>query len=306
MGGGGGGGFDMGGAVKGGIGGSLVGMGGAGALLGGSRNNGGFLGQIGTGIANIPGSILPGIFGDPYKQTVNSAGERPEMPGYKSILNGEGKLSDQYRLQGPGNIGARTLDTNAFAANQDALNAIKSRAMSQGDSPWLKMEMQRQALDNMARGDRLGAQNLSQQAQAQSQLAMNGGLSSGARERLAMQGARDLSAARQGLGRDAQMNSLNARLADDQTKMGLLSQVPGMDLGFANQRAGLEQFNLGQLQDTDKFNTSMAQDTNKFNMQNQIGGVQGENQFNAYKYGEAMKGFGAAKQGDAIANAGKK
>lgn len=290
------------------------------------------------------GSVFPGV-GDffkntfvdpignlnPFKDRTPFTPDSPEaimsavekyMPQYESVLTPDKMLADKYKIGTPaaiaaGAINAGRLDTGKLAANQDALNALKARAMAQGDSPWLRMQLDKLGLEELSARDRAASQALSQSAQANAALAMRGGLQSGARERIATGGARDLSAARQAIGRDMATNRLNLGIADDQTKMQLLSQIPGMDLSFADQRAGLEKFNIGtSLEEqranianklaADQFNTQMAQDAAKFNMGNTLGAVQDLNKFNLGKYGEQMKAFGAGKTSEALAKGGKK
>ena len=292
-----------------------MGGGGGGGGIGGAVT--GAVGSLGGSVAQLPGKLLQapgqalgglfggGMFGN-SSSSVNTAGIAPKMEAFKSIADPSGNLGTPYTLQAPGAVNANTLNVNSLSANTDSLNALKSRAMSSGDSPWLQMELQRQGIENTANKDKVANQVMSSNAAAQSNLAMQGGLSSGARERLARGGAQDLNAARQGLGRDAQLSALGARLQDDNTKMGILSQLPSQDLNFANQKAGLEQFNANATNDMNKFNTTNTLNTNQFNTSNAIAANKDLNSFNAYKYAQDMAGYGAAKQGDAIANGGKK
>ncbi len=228
---------------------------------------------------------------DQKKSIEAENGSRPTAAGFNSILTPEGKLGSNYQVAagpeikakpiiGPGSIIPGTvtagsvnadkitggqLDMEKLKANPDALNALKERAMATGDSPWLKMQLQKQGLDETTARDQAGGQALSGSALARSQLGMKGGLSGGAAERIAMNAGRGLNATRQGIGRAGQMDRLNLGIADDQTKMQALSQIPGMDLAFAQQGIDMNKFNIGTTLDVDKTNAGNNLDASKFN-----------------------------------------
>jgi hypothetical protein len=124
---------------------------------------------------------------------------------------------------------------------------------------------------------------------------MNGGMGGGASERAAGNAAREMNAARQGIGRAGQVDRLNLGIADDNTKMALLGQTANIDFGVGQQKLGADQFNSGMIYDTNKTNTA-----------NTIKGVDGENDFNLGKYAEGMKAWGAGQQAAATAGGGKK
>lgn len=285
-------------------------------------------------------------------QMERELGPRPEMAAYKSPLAADGRLSSKYKVATGGTVKAGSvmadkvkadkvtagrLDTKALAADPRALNAMRDRALSQGDSPWLKMQTQKQGLEEMGLRDQAAQQAMSGAAMGRSQLAMKGGLGGGASARLAMSSARDANAARQAIGRQGVSDRLGLGIADDQTKMGLLGQTAGLDLSHAQQAQDMGKFNIGTALDASKTNASnnldaskstalMALDANKTNVANRLGadvhndnqaydasktntaaalgGLSGENQFNMSKYGNDMSGYAAGKQGIAIAKGG--
>lgn len=302
---------------------------------------------------NTPVGPLVGQPSKPGKATVNTAGEAPKLPDLLNALDPSGKLLEQYQIHAgqqitPGKVSAGSVTAgtvnagqlgNNLLGNQDALNALKARAMATGNSPWLDMQLQKQKLDQTNAADNAATQSLQSAAIARNQLAMKGGLSGGARERIAMGSGRDINASRQGISRAGAMDRLNLGVADDQQKMQMLSQIPGMDLAFANQGIDLNKFNtnaaldaskfnVGNQLDASKFNTNLAYDASKTNIGNTLSADQFNsnqaydagktnatnsigalNQNNANKmtgYGAQMTGYAAAKQGDAIANGGKK
>lgn len=282
---------------------------------------------------------LAGLSPDTVKALVDSmTGPRPEIPTFKSALDASGNLASQYQVQaGPavnagsvaaGTVNAGQLDLNALASDTRALDAMRERAMSQGDSAWMKAQLEKQGLEELSARDMAAQQAMSGGVLARSALAMKGGLGGGSSERIAMQMGRDMNAARQGIGRAGQMDRLNLAIADDQTKQALLAQTSGLDLQHGAQRQDMSKFNIGTALDADKFNvgtaldaskfntglkfdadkynSGMQFDANKFNTGNALGALQQDNlgQFGIYQ--EKMKGYAAGKQGDAIANSGKK
>lgn len=240
--------------------------------------------QANAAAKNAPGPPQPG--------TPGYTG--PGGPGgltYKSILNTDGTLQDKYKVAAstakagqataPSPFTAQTYNPTSYSAsttsvagpNQDALNALKSRAMAQGDSPWAALQKQQNELNRTTQMDQAGASALGASDMARSELAMRGGLESGASERIAENSARDLNANRAGIGRAAQSNALNIGISDDQTKMGLLSQLPGIDLANANFNLGQAQFNTGAQNAASQFNAGAANTAGAFNATaaNQVG-----------------------------------
>jgi hypothetical protein len=67
----------------------------------------------------------------------------------------------------------------------------RAGAMGPSSSPWLGMQLNRQTLDQQNATDQAGANAAGQTAQARTGLAMRGGLTGGAGERLAMAGMRN-------------------------------------------------------------------------------------------------------------------
>lgn len=239
------------------------------------------------------------------------------MPEYQGMMQ-DGQLGDQYKIGSvgqvtPGQVQHDYLNPQRFNANQDALNAMKQRSMDPGDSPWLKLQNQKQGFEETAARDRAAQQALAGSRQAESALAMRGGLGGGARERMAQMGGRNLSAMHQGIGRDSAMRRAQLGIADDQTKMAMLSQIPGYDLRFADQKANLEKYNLnrqfdveskniGNQMQADRFNTQLGFDQDRFNALSAQQGNQDLNRFNMDKFGHTIDAYSAGKVSDALGN----
>lgn len=185
-------------------------------------------------------------------------------------------------------IDAGQLDIKALGPDQRGLNAIRDRALSQGPSPWLNMQMDQQKLSELDARDKVSAGAMGANEAANSSLAMRGGLSGGARERGAQNLARSINSGQQATTRAGQMDRLGLNIADENTKMGLLSQLPGMDLANANFNADLNKFNIGTKLSSDTtnaanrlqagmFNTGQANDMSRFN----VGQTNDVSKFNA-------------------------
>jgi|GEM_PF-4672636 len=163
-------------------------------------------------------------------------------PGYEGTRNREtGELLAQYRM-----------DPYAGRAQQ----ALAEQAFAEGESPWLKLQMQQQ---RMGEEDQRGAaQRASQQAlsQAAGTLARTGGLSSGARSSLARQGARDLMTSRQQISRQGMGERLGLQAQD-------LGRREGLVKSFADAESAAKQADIGQL--TGDITRSAAFDVNRYN-----------------------------------------
>ena len=258
----------------------------------------------------------------PVAAPAPAAPAKMPAPSFVSPLNADNQLDSKFTIQGPsdvqfGQVKAGQLDTKGLASDTQALDAMRDRALATGDSPWLKMQVEKQQLGELDSRDRAASQALGSNAVARSQLAMKGGLGGGASERMAKAGARDLNALQQGIGRQGQLDRMGLNIADDQTKTQLLGQTAGLDLAHGAQGQDMAKFNIGTKLGADQFNSTgnfnastfnagMDQDTAKYNQSNELGALAGLNEFNMAKYTEDMKGYAAGKQGDAMAGGGGK
>jgi hypothetical protein len=156
-------------------------------------------------------------------------------------------------------------------------DAGKLNASTIQNSPWMQMAMEKQGADQSKLLDQSVQNQASALAEGRSNLAMRGGLSTGASERLAMAGAN---------------NSANAT-------QNILNQ--GM-----SERAGLGAQNAQMQTGIDQFNAQQTQGANQYNIGQSINDLANQNEQNRFKYGEEMKMKGAAMSGQAIENSGKK
>ena len=143
---------------------------------------------------------------------------RPDRPAFESIRGSNGLLQPQYQLQSQ-------LDPRAMeAARTEGLRPAGQ------ESPWAAIAKQQQM-------DALTRQQQSGLSTAKNQLAMSGGLRTGAAERLAAQSMRGGLAARQDVGSQIKMQ-------DEQNRQRWLQNLPGMEINQANTLQGVDQFNI--------------------------------------------------------------
>jgi len=189
--------------------------------------------------------------GETLRQPISQYDETSGMPliaPYASSRGKDGALLAPYQVQA-GNLG----DANAW-----------------GDLMQGKVQMQTaRAVDDARQASQSATQN------AWSDLAMQGGLSSGARERIATSGARDAMMGAQDARAQGSLNSLEAMLQTE------------------NLNRDASKFNIGNQFQASQINAGSALDDLKgFNTQNQI------------SYQERMKDFTGSKMAQAMAAAG--
>ena len=161
----------------------------------------------------------------------------PEWEDLGTIFDEQGNLMPEYEM------GYNTLDPSSIAG----YSQFEDFATGTGLSPWAIAQQERLGIEEqMQREDvQRGAQSAA--AQAQSQLAMRGGLRSGARERIATSGARDALRARQEVAGQAMLQRADIGSQDAANRQQALQNFVGMG-------ADIEQFNVGQRTAADQFN----------------------------------------------------
>lgn len=211
-----------------------------------------------------------------YRDSVDKAGleqaGQPDKPNFNPISDENGNIiKSGYKLD-PLNI------------NTSALDAIRSQALGTGPSPWLSLQLQKQEADQNTAQGQAGAQNNANAATARSSLAMKGGLSSGAAERLAKTQMSGGNAAYQNVANTGNQNRLNLQIQDQTNRQQLLSQLPQTELQYAQAN----------------------QDTNKFNVQNSLNDLLANRANDVNFYNQGMKAWAAGKTADAQGGGGKK
>lgn len=165
-----------------------------------------------------------------------------------------------------------------------AMNQFREEALRQGPSAWLNQANDRQSLLDLTSRERARKEGAGQAAEGASRLAMSGGLSSGARERLQKEAARNAMMRSQEIGRQGDLNRMQSGIQDEQNRVGMLGQVVGMQNQAIEPELRARQFDVGQ---------NVAEGVRK-------------NDFNMDQYKQKMQQWGALQQAGAIAKSGKK
>lgn len=187
---------------------------------------------------------------------LDSAG-RPLAPGFQTVGDANtGLLRSEYNLTN--NLNTQVLDQ----ARQETLRQPGQM------SRWGQMALSQAQNQN-------AAAMAGQTQQAQNQLAMQGGLRGGARERLASQGMQQQL-------RGNQQTFGNIQMQDEQNRQKWMQMLPGMELQTAQYGAGIQDKNIGRA--LGEINTGRG-------MQQQ-------------QYNEAMRAWGADKTAQAARAAG--
>jgi len=156
-----------------------------------------------------------------------------ESPEYSSILGPDGRLPDDLMVD------------NQY--NNEYMNQLQDYATRQGPSPWLTAQQGLISSQGATARDDLEAQRLGGLQEAQEQLAMRGGLRSGAAERLAGLGMEAKMGESQDLSRALEQQMLEAQLAEEASKVGMMGQLPGMEAQRAQLSGGVQQQNIANL-----------------------------------------------------------
>ena len=153
--------------------------------------------------SSVSGGGGGGGAGIPYYNVAN-----PTAPTYENMRDSEGLLRPEFQ----GSLGS-------------SYSALRDKGMTEGDtrSAGLMRDLSnQQAMNQKDIAQRMNASGVSK---ATDQLAMRGGLRSGAAERLAGQGQRGLMRDVQNIGRQQGLDNLNISLQDEQMKNQLLGKV---------------------------------------------------------------------------------
>lgn len=162
------------------------------------------------------------------------------------------------------------------------LAKFKGEAMRSGPSTWAGLAKQSN-LANVANEKETSARSANAAtAQAMDVIAARGGLSSGARERAATEGAKNALAMGQDISRQGDLNNLQIGMNDESNRIQQLSMLPGMqqsEAGMYTQAKGGD-------------------------ISNQIAEINRRNQYNQNVYNQQMQGWAANQQANATMAAG--
>lgn len=195
---------------------------------------------------------------------------KPISPAWNSLLDENGNLKSQYVF-------------NPNVGDMGAYDKYRAEAMRDpgAQSAWANMMEQKIGKDKLASLDKNIAAQRGQQAQAFSDLAASGGVSSGARERMAMNASRQAMLNSQGINNTADQNLMNTRLQDEQNRVGQLQNASNLDFQ----------------------NRDYLANAQKLNLQNTLNEVLQKRGWDANKYNETMRAWAADKSAQAQAQA---
>lgn len=233
---------------------------------------------------------------DPFRMKF---GNMPDDPTYESLLDASGNLKSGFTLnaQPDGDLQSILGDIRNNLST-DTLSQIKSRATSQGPSQSANYLLDRQGLEQQSALDQLIKGGAGAAATARGTMARSGGLTAGARERMARKAQMADFTGRQGLSRQGQADRLGILANDESQKLDLLKMLPGAE----TQRAA----GFGNLANLNMQDRNYRTDIDKTNISNRLLNAKGQNDYNLKMYEERMKGYAANRTADATENAGKK
>lgn len=241
-----------------------------------------------------------------------------DIPDYVSALGDNNQLQDKYKLMARPDVGFASslgdIQSRLDAAKYDpaALNELTKEALdTSGNSAWETLSKQKQALDEQDARNRAVEQGRSATSSAFSDLASKGGLSNGARERLARTGALSYNQSLQDINRSGMEARADIGTQAEQNRLALLSAAPGAQAQASqvgNQSADIfGKYAEGEdqrQQDLNLANRNYATNVDSTNLTNTLNQLGGLNDYNLGKYQSQMQTYAAQQQAKATAAAG--
>lgn len=241
---------------------------------------GGPLGAAALYAGKKGGMLDPKTWGSSGGGAAQPAGPDPNMP----------KIGEYQAAYGGGTYTAPTATALSGPQNFQGIEAMRSVAK---DNPWVNLAKTRQGLEEQTSLQQAGKLAGQAARQAQSNLAMRGGLRSGASERMARQGAMEQALAQQNVRNQGALTRAGFDVEGERMRQGMLGQLAGAEQGYAGYQTGAQQWN--ELQ---------AAEADKWGREQQIAEGVRKGDYDKYKFGEEAKMYGAGKTADAIARSG--
>lgn len=263
---------------------------------------GGVAGQAGSTLSNIFKGVAgkPGSQGDggqpmnvpnpainsvnPYNQSNSPwspTGTQPQLGPLADPLNRSPDGKTVYTNQlAPGLGETNSLNTAPLSQLQD----MTSKSALASDSPWAQSQFNQIDRNTATLHDAAQQNMLSSVQGASDQAASHGGLTGGGSARIGAMGMMGAANADQGAGLYGAQAKDATRAQDYQAKVGMLEQLPGQELGAAQNAENVQGYNTGAV----------------------MTGDQMYNQGSLTKYGQDMNSYIGQNLSSAIGNSGKR
>lgn len=187
---------------------------------------------------------------------------------------------------------SRNVDSqlSQLGTHQGGLDKFRQEATRSGPSNWAGLAHAQQGLATQNSLNKASQSAAGQTAGANSRLSMQGGESSGARERVARAGANNALDMSQGIRQSGDQNNMQIGINDEQNRISQLGQLPGMEnANTASQLSLINQSQAAHQQDVSNLSTEAG----------------ARNSFNADKNKMQLGAWGAKNIGDATLLSGK-
>lgn len=232
---------------------------------------GGYTGQVFGGPAAAIAGFLGGRAYDNSNPNAAAEAGRNNLPGQMAMDQATQAAQNPPAFAAGGGSGLSSYQAVNQNYDPRALQQYQAEASRSGPSKWSVLAGQQQNNAAMNSKDQLAKDIYGQNASAQANLAMRGGLTGGARERVAREGNQNFMGMSQGVNQQRTQNLYDIAAKDEQNRVTMLGNVPGMQA----QRAGL--FGQANQYDTTAMNAYNA-DTYKSKMGYLGGRVQAASQ----------------------------
>lgn len=209
----------------------------------------------------------------------------PKASGDDSMLTTALGQYPQYQSTYDPSTQSMTAYLQSIMPQYDAgYQQLKSDALNKGQSGWLNMTLDANDAKLQDQKEHAMLQNAGQTASARDNLASIGGLTSGARERVAEQGQKNFMGMSQDLSRQSDLSDLSARGTDEQNKVSQLGQLTTAEEGKQKDWENARQQDI----------TNQQTETGRLN------------EYNMNLYNTKMTALAADRQAQATENSGKK
>lgn len=201
-------------------------------FMGIGGGSGDFLGKaFGT---SAPGMIFNGSTGQ--SQDIWTPWSKPNG-AYQADMSGTPSIPGYVAPKGPTQIDTPQMDQRGLAATQ---------GLALGDtSPWTTHQLAEQNQSMLNQKDAAAAKGSAATQGTWDQIAMNGGLRSGAAERAQEQGQIGTQLAQQGIGQQGEANKLAIQTQGQNQKLQALASLPGQEAAYNQPGMQAQEFNAG-------------------------------------------------------------